>query len=734
MKLQFTVLLSLVSISAALSQLPPRPSATPPSLTKTELPALIEGVKTIPHQGAPGPVAIFGPNAFPVIVGGEAGKQQALVAASLIGKGRAVIFGHNGYLSNDAMSQGDIGTLMLNAVRWAGHKEKPTIGVESSGLVSFFSDKKLRASQIKGTMSAQALRPYDVVILNAQRLTSPEDAAALKSYIAAGGGLISGMTGWAFDKSLTDEHALNSLLREGGLAWTKGGFGDEIAFSGALESSPMINATNAVAAIRVPAALSPKEMQQISSSIDLAMAAQSISGAAAFAEGITSSLKQGASKIPTAKQPLREGSNDADRMKLSLECRLYKTLPTPPAHPAAIEFPGLVPPNARRVTEQAQINPSVPNWHSLGLYAAPGEKITVTVPADVADKGFRVHIGCHTDDLYKLAKWERAPEITHTTTIREAVTTTSCAFGGLVYIDVPDKARDMKPFSVSVAGAVQSPIFVLGKTTDKQWNDECRTRLGPWAEFVTDKVVLACPSEVARKVNNPTELMEYWNKVLVAQDALANTAKERKRAERIVADVQISAGYMHSGYPIMVPTSAAPEMVTVSKNTKPGWGFYHELGHNHQSSHWTFDGTGEVTVNLFSMWIFENVLGKDKSEGHSAISPTSVANHIAKFESSGKTFENWKSDAFLALVCYIQLIDGFGWEALKQVIDSYHGDEYGPMPKNDREKRDQWMVRYSQIVGKNLGPFFDAWAIPVSESAKASISKLPPWMPKNAPK
>ena len=41
-----------------------------------------------------------------------------------------------------------------------------------------------------------------------------------------------------------------------------------------------------------------------------------------------------------------------------------------------------------------------------------------------------------------------------------------------------------------------------------------------------------------------------------AQDELACTASERKRPERYAADIQISAGYMHSGYPIMTHLDA----------------------------------------------------------------------------------------------------------------------------------------------------------------------------------
>ena len=33
-------------------------------------------------------------------------------------------------------------------------------------------------------------------------------------------------------------------------------------------------------------------------------------------------------------------------------------------------------------------------------------------------------------------------------------------------------------------------------------------------------------------------------------------------------------------------------------------------------------------------------------------------------------------------------------------------------PKSDDEKRDQWLVRFSRQVGRNLGPFFEAWGVP----------------------
>ena len=42
-------------------------------------------------------------------------------------------------------------------------------------------------------------------------------------------------------------------------------------------------------------------------------------------------------------------------------------------------------------------------------------------------------------------------------------------------------------------------------------------------------------------------------------------------------------------------------------------------------------------------------------------------------------------------------------------------------------------ARVSRAVGKDLGPFFDAWGVPTSHAARDSIKDLPRWMPENFP-
>jgi hypothetical protein len=67
------------------------------------------------------------------------------------------------------------------------------------------------------------------------------------------------------------------------------------------------------------------------------------------------------------------------------------------------------------------------------------------------------------------------------------------------------------------------------------------------------------------------------------------------------------------------------------------------------------------------------------------------------------------------------------------VFAEYRRLSPGERPRTDDERRDQWLVRLSRTVGRNLGPFFEAWGVPTSEKARASIRNLPAWMPDDFP-
>jgi hypothetical protein len=401
---------------------------------------------------------------------------------------------------------------------------------------------------------------------------------------------------------------------------------------------------------------------------------------------------QPGSIVPTPERPIGM-DNPLARLVVTLQVHDLKHLPPEKVqpHPAAKFFPGDVPKEAKRVKKVIEIDTSIPDWHSTGLYAAPGEVLTIRVPKEAAGKGLAVRIGAHSDTLWHLPTWRRCPEICRTFLIDKPEVKVANAFGGLVYLVVPRGCR-LGKVQVEVDGAVEAPYFVLGRTPIDDWVQRIRYLPAPWAELATSK---------------------------------------------IVADIQISAGYMHSGYPIMTHLDAAKVMVDVTclmtNSHGAVWGLFHELGHNHQSPDWTFEGTGEVTVNLFTLYVLDKVCRIPPERTRKELSKDGRAEALRRFFASGAKFEVWKSDPFLALIMYVQIQEAFGWDAFRKVFAEYRQLSPNERPKNDDEKRDQWLIRLSRTVGRNLAHFFDTWGIPVSEQAKQAVADLPEWMPENFP-
>ncbi len=231
---------TLIGLSAAL------PAQMPPELVNAERAKLLEGVSSIPKSGAPGPVGIWGNTAFPILSAPDrAGVEIAVAAAAGYGKGRVILFGHNSYLEGGA--GGDHARLLENCLKWAAAKDRPRVGLKGVK-PGFFTSKGFKAEELRGAIKKGTLDDYDVIVLNAQGATDAEEGSALVEWIKGGGGLIAGMTGWAFSqtsggKDLASAHGLNLALMPAGVAFTDMSAFDQLpAFTARAELPPLMNA------------------------------------------------------------------------------------------------------------------------------------------------------------------------------------------------------------------------------------------------------------------------------------------------------------------------------------------------------------------------------------------------------------------------------------------------------------------------------------------------------------
>ncbi|KAF2358553.1 Peptidase family M60 domain [Trinorchestia longiramus] len=114
------------------------------------------------------------------------------------------------------------------------------------------------------------------------------------------------------------------------------------------------------------------------------------------------------------------------------------------------------------ITVDIQNEAKQTTWVSTGLYAVPGETVTVIVPQQIIGKSVQVQIGCHSDQLFKKSELKRAPVVIRRMPLRTDVLEVCYLWGGLIYFLVPGNC-DLGKVQVIFQNAAKAPFFKLGK-------------------------------------------------------------------------------------------------------------------------------------------------------------------------------------------------------------------------------------------------------------------------------
>ena len=709
---------------------------------------LLDGVAEIGAPGVPGPLCVYGPDAFPVVVGATGDTRAPVVAAGRWQGGRIVALGHDGYFKRATIETGDTGRLLANALQWAaGENATPRVGVAAGRegeLRAWLTEADYDAVEV--TLTAESLATVDVFAARIWNQTLPEQDA-LGEFVRAGGGLLTVSTAWSWADNhpqleLVADFAGNRLLAPVGIQWSDGYLQRTSALGYTVDTPPnaLTHALSALDAIKAhedgTLKMSQSELDQASATLERAVRCLP-PGNQVLATPLRALFDPAESDVrwPTENDPV--GTDDvAARLAATLYVIEHDRTPAESvrAHPSAADFPGAVPVNAPRIARRLTIDTAVPRWHSTGLYAGPGELVTVRVPTAAAESGaLQVRVGAHTDVIWRRAEWTRMPEISRRFPVSSPTTRVANAFGGLIYIEVSSDV-DIGKVDVVIEGAVAAPLFVLGETDPAAWRAEIRHAPAPWAEIAGRNMIVTTDAREVRELDDPTAVATTWDTVLDLIAELAAWSSPRASPERFVVDREISVGYMHAGYPLMAHLDVQANLVDAAHLRIEGnWGMFHEVGHNHQNYDWTFNGTTEVTVNLFTLYVYESLIGILPTSDPWPGSDRSRAELMALYNFNNPDFEQWKREPFLALIMYAQLQEKFGWEAFQQVFAEYLHLPDADRPKSDDDKRDQWLVRFSRTVGRNLGPFFEAWGVPTSQAARDEVADLPAWLPIDLP-
>lgn len=697
---------------------------------QAELTADVAAIEA-PGGALPGGYILLGDDVFPLAECRNYDGTTAFVAAgAFYGKGRAVMLAHPNFLGN-ADFQRDTKRLLENAVRWGTKgKATPRIAVlRDQGIANVL--KAIGCTDVTVVKDPANLKDFDFLALNG---INREEVQQVLDFVKAGGGLAQGALGWGFmyfrpNACFAEDFHDNRLSgtlgavmgRMGVNRMPAGGF---TTVRGKLRKGTTVDEAIALA---VAGDLADKEVrQQVSKTLsELMNGLPSGVRADVYAKLSEIARHPEANRQPSPEHPLGAEALFARLAVLSRK-NAWQAAPEKvwPADPAAAVYPGLVKPGTPSIVREVPVDLAIPKWHSTGVYAPAGQALTVKIPEAAVKLGLKVRIGTTQDDLSGLTEWKRFPLVTVELPLVKTETVFASPFGGLVYIVVPEGLKAST--SVTLAGGVMAPWFKLGRDTNEKFLRECAETGAPWGEIECDDFVVTSETAGLKRVKDPAWVAAFWGKVMKADQDLAQW-KVRRHPERICSDVQLITGWLHDGYPLMSHINAEHFDWAIDQECLAdgdGWGVYHEIGHMHQNRAWTPDGTGEVTVNLFTMYALETVVGANLRANRYPCGARQTKRRVGSWVKRGKSFDDWKKDYFLALEMYLRIKEAYGWEVYKTAFASYHKPGF-KQPTNDAERWNTFARELSTAAKADLGAALTAWSIPLDDATKAFCAKFP---------
>ncbi|MFJ8421517.1 putative mucin/carbohydrate-binding domain-containing protein [Bacillus wiedmannii] len=362
--------------------------------------------------------------------------------------------------------------------------------------------------------------------------------------------------------------------------------------------------------------------------------------------------------------------------------------------------------NRLRVTWKLSAN------EPTGIYAAPNEEITIDIKGTQTIQAF---IGTRSYD-------EEGPEEFD---LKPGKNVISSPRGGILYFYNMNNEGEVTA-SVTNGGS-HFPLFILGKHTEKDWDEMLKKYKDPYAvELKGERSLITTTYDSVQKYmknTDPTDLMKLHDKIIRLENAVAGLSEDgvgiakspihyvqfiekRKPAE---GDFMFAKNY-HTGY---IPR-AMNRVLDIEVLEKDGWGPWHEVGHLHQQEPWKWSKVREVTVNIYSLAVQKALGNRLEMDGH--------------YKDSFEYLEKPKAERFIddinPLTMFWQLNVVYGEHFYPRLHQAYRLLPQSEMPASDGEKKQMFVYMTSKVAGQNLIPFFEEWGLTPNDDIREKIEKL----------
>ncbi len=413
-----------------------------------------------------------------------------------------------------------------------------------------------------------------------------------------------------------------------------------------------------------------------------------------------------------------------------------------------------------------------PNWQATGLYAPPGQTITVEVNKGGEEvlKNFRIFINTHTDDLTFLnpsIDLHRHPLLTSYHYLKFGENKIRNPFGGLIVLEGLIESNQDQLIELTISDAVEAP-WLKEDTTDTELN-RLKNLNVPWGIIQGPRSVAIVPIENFKQITSAKKIRDAWTYFHVLEDRVTGKYETGKTFPDLpenweaphkwpdgrtwhVIDTQIGGGDAHAGNPVMYIPTYGSFFVNETKILSDAWTLWHEMGHNHQQQAWTTSLDQEVTTNILSAYMQNNgykylqppisapPFRIEVKNGFKIAVDRLKAAEVDIYKSPGE-FEKTinpsnpnVNDPYRRLIFFMQLIryteknsapGGLkGYDIISELyrrVRNYTDAYYKELIKSDQSKTDNLCRELSDIAKIDLTDFFEKWGRSISNSVEQEI-------------
>lgn len=380
------------------------------------------------------------------------------------------------------------------------------------------------------------------------------------------------------------------------------------------------------------------------------------------------------------------------------------------------------------------------DYQPSGLYVRRGEKLGITVSGLKAEYhvssmiGFKPMWGDHNK--------------TQEDTLKNGINTVAASQDGILsFIFVKTEGYDTVPstINVKVNGGRAFPLFQLGRSNPANWQNDLRTMTdAQFIQLVSDKalVTITYKDYLKTPITNIPRMFENIHKVIDWEDEVAgfdNSSPENMRSRnRLHYAVDIFATAKERDGWYMYATNyfigmKRDNFTDLTEKLDSEWGVWHETGHTHQQNSWTFEAIGEVSVNIFSLYVQEKfgrplrLATSESGEGESTLSSARryIADPRKNYLDQGKEDDSDYDMFFVKLVMFHQLRKTYGWDVYKKLHQYFRKSPYVEVEgETDQDKANKFVYAMCFVTKNNLIPFFKKWGLSVDGPTANRINAL----------